>query len=49
MHYMILMSKKMTSQKKLGEIKLVPYSKPLNDPNGALLVIFFYEIFDLSY
>jgi hypothetical protein len=28
MHYMILMSKKMTSQKKLGEIKLVPYNKP---------------------
>ena len=26
---MILMSKKMTSQKKLGEIKLVPYNKPL--------------------
>ncbi len=30
MHYMILMSKKMTSQKKLGEIKLAPYNKPLN-------------------
>ncbi len=29
MHYMILMSKKMTSQKKLGEIKSVPYNKPL--------------------
>jgi hypothetical protein len=29
MHYMILMSEKMTSQKKLGEIKLVPYNKPL--------------------
>ncbi len=28
MHYMILMSKKMTSQKKLGEIKSVPYNKP---------------------
>jgi hypothetical protein len=27
---MILMSKKMTSQKKLGEIKLVPFNKPLN-------------------
>ncbi len=26
---MIPMSKKMTSQKKLGEIKLVPYNKPL--------------------
>jgi hypothetical protein len=26
--FMILMSKKMTSQKKLGEIKLVPYNKP---------------------
>ncbi len=30
MHYMILMSKKMTSQKKLGEIKSVPYNKPQN-------------------
>ncbi len=29
MHYMILMSEKMTSQKKLGEIKSVPYNKPL--------------------
>ncbi len=29
MHYMILMSKKMTSQKKLVEIKSVPYNKPL--------------------
>ncbi len=29
MHYMILMSKKMTTQKKLGEIKVVPYDKPL--------------------
>ncbi len=29
MHYMILMSEKMASQKKLGEIKLVPYNKPL--------------------
>ncbi len=29
MHYMILMSKKMTPQKKLGEIKSVPYNKPL--------------------
>jgi hypothetical protein len=28
MHYMILMSKKVTSQKKLGEIKSVPYNKP---------------------
>ncbi len=28
MHYMILMSKKMTSQKKLGEIELVPYQTP---------------------
>jgi hypothetical protein len=28
MHYMILISKKMMSQKKLGEIKLVPYNKP---------------------
>ncbi len=28
MHYMILMSEKMTSQKKLGEIKSVPYNKP---------------------
>jgi hypothetical protein len=26
---MILMSEKMTSQKKLGEIKSVPYNKPL--------------------
>ncbi len=26
---MILMSKKMRSQKKLGEIKSVPYKKPL--------------------
>ncbi len=26
---MILMSKKMTSQQKLGEIKSVPYNKPL--------------------
>ncbi len=31
MHYMILMSKKMTSQKKFGEIKSVPYNKPLMD------------------
>ncbi len=30
MHYMILMSEKMTSQKKLGEIKSVPYNKPLS-------------------
>jgi hypothetical protein len=29
MHYMILVSKKMTSQKELGEIKLVPYNEPL--------------------
>ncbi len=29
MHYMILMSKKMTSQKKLGEIETVPYNKLL--------------------
>jgi hypothetical protein len=29
LHYMILMSEKMTSQKKLGEIKSVPYNKPL--------------------
>ncbi len=29
MHYMILMSEKMTSQKKFGEIKSVPYNKPL--------------------
>ncbi len=28
MHYMILMSEKMMSQKKLGEIKSVPYNKP---------------------
>ncbi len=28
MNYMILMSKKMMSQKKLGEIKSVPYNKP---------------------
>ncbi len=35
MHYMILMSKKMTSQKKLGEIKSVPYNKPLLDVGGG--------------
>ncbi len=29
MHSMILVSMKMTSQQKLGEIKLVPYNKPL--------------------
>ncbi len=29
MYYMILMSKKMTSQKKLGEIISVPYNKPI--------------------
>ncbi len=28
MHYMILMSKKMMTQKKLGEIKSVPYNTP---------------------
>ncbi len=34
MHYMILMSKKMMSQTKLGEIKSVPYNKPLFCKNG---------------
>jgi hypothetical protein len=29
MHYMIVVSKKMTSQKKLGELESVPYNKPL--------------------
>jgi hypothetical protein len=49
---MILISKKMTSQKKFGEIKLVPYNKPLlienpffcpqaNLPGFCLLVICF--------
>jgi hypothetical protein len=35
MHCMILMSKKMMSQKKLGEIKLVPYNKPHFDTGGV--------------
>jgi hypothetical protein len=37
MHYMILMSKKMTSQKKLGEIKSVPYNKPLGTTTQPLI------------
>jgi hypothetical protein len=35
MHYMILMSKKMMSQKKLGEIKSGPYKKTLSLLNSS--------------
>ncbi len=38
MHYMILMSEKMMSQKKFGEIKLVPYSKPLKYHTDCILL-----------
>ncbi len=38
MHYIILMSEKMTSQKKLGEIKLVPYNKLHSDLNFNLWI-----------
>jgi hypothetical protein len=34
MHYMILMSEKMMSQKKLGEINSVPYNEPLYAERG---------------
>jgi hypothetical protein len=34
---MILISKKMTSQKKFGEIELVPYNKPLLKENPFFL------------
>jgi hypothetical protein len=43
MHYMILMSKKKTSQKKLEEIKLVPYNQPHFDTWGVQKVMFTQE------